>query len=351
MKFEESRKVLLITDNKRIETPIKQALNKHGLNIATSYLNLYSLSVIRKAIASTGKTAFMRTALMRFIKENGFPYAVIIDSTITTGQDTSIASDELKILKTLLISYIILSRGSEFEKLQGNYIILTRGNSFDDRYKLSTTPHKILDLLKTANEGVNRIIDTLKNDQKSFNSLFFIKLLDSESSSDEITMFMDNYINGIEVKKKLSGTDKITAFEDNDNPARVVFKINDETVFNDGEIIPVESNRDTPINDNEFYIIGPWSNKTHREVSDKLAVAIIKGLADRKRFKKEEPITINLDDRCTVDGTTAASLAQVLIKKLNDYKKITVCVSARNDEILKKAQGFSMIKNIVRRKD
>src|SRR4030042_3845582 len=103
MSFKYSKRILYISENTRITMPIKYALNKEGLEIASDYLNLHSLQSIRKAIASTGKTVFLRSELMRFIKEQGYPYAVIMDirNDLGLGDERDLANFQL--LNKLLI--------------------------------------------------------------------------------------------------------------------------------------------------------------------------------------------------------------------------------------------------------
>ncbi|HOO71666.1 MAG TPA: hypothetical protein PK926_07880 [Spirochaetota bacterium] len=349
MAREYSKKIIIISENNRITTPIKYALNNHGLEIETEYLNLHSLSVIRKALATTGKTAFIRTELMRFIKERGFPYAIVMDGEINLDTNHISVPDKIKMLKTFLISYIILSRGKEFENLQGNFLLLTRGSDFEKHYIPGKDPHQILSHIKTTNNVINSFIDEMNHNKQLFNSRFFIKLLDSETQSTDITLFVDTFLKGIQARQKRTpeGTPEQSQFNNEDRPARVVYKIDENTIFDDGTITGATSDEYKSLNVNEFYIIGSWANKTQLEVSQKIARAMLKGLADRKRFSPEEEIVFNLDGRAMTDGTTALSIAQLFIKNLTVYKKVSIVLSPKNGQILRKAQGFSMIKNMV----
>ncbi|HOW83399.1 MAG TPA: hypothetical protein PK573_12620 [Spirochaetota bacterium] len=351
-----SKKILLINENTRIVPPIKHALNKHGLEIAAEYLNLYSLGAIRKAFARTGKTAFIRAELMRFIKEQGFPGAILMDSPMSICQDRNADPDGLKLLKTFLISYIILSRGADFENLQGNFLLITRAGSPEKKLDIASNPHRILELLRTENQAINSFIDEMKMKKDLFNRLFLIRLLDAESASDMITSQVDDFLKVVSSRKKTAGTEapesapekaaEKPVMSDNDTPATIVYKIDTKTVYEDGQIVEATEVHSS-LAEKEFYIMGNWSNKTQLAVSKKIALAVLKGLADRKRFTPAEKVVFNIDDRCSIDGTTALSMAQLFITVLKDYKKIAIVATAKNGEILRKAQGFSMIKSLV----
>ena len=186
MPIETSNKVILITEIPRINTTIKLALNQVGLEIVGDYPALGSLSVMRTGIAKSGKTAFIRTELLRFIRENGFPRAIIMDCKINPASVPDTAADMLKIFKTFLIAYIILRKGEMYSGLQGNFILLTRGNAFDKETGIGGNPHCVMDMLATQNPEINTLIDELKKNTDKFNAAFSINLLDTEQSSDVI---------------------------------------------------------------------------------------------------------------------------------------------------------------------
>lgn len=181
-----SNKVIFISERTRIATPIKIALNKLGFEFATDYPALSSIPLIRKGIARTGRTAFIRTELLRFIKEKGFPRGIIMDSRIELGLDPALDAGGIKLLKTMIITYIILSKGADCRSLRGNFILLTKGDSFEKEFGLGADPHGVVKLLSTQNPEINFFIEELKGNRARFDEMFSIKLLDAELSSDAI---------------------------------------------------------------------------------------------------------------------------------------------------------------------
>lgn len=211
MTIEMSDKVILITDKPRITSPIKIALNKFSLEIVSDYPALTSTSVMSAGIAKSGKTAFIRTELLRFIRAKGVPRLVIMDSQIDLGKEAGPDPGMLKILKTFLIAYIILSKGEECRGIRGNFMLLTKGKDFEKEYGIGNNPHNALELLSSQNPEINYFIDEFKSNRELFDALFSIELIDSESSSDIITegivKFLQKTAGGAapEAEKKTSG--------------------------------------------------------------------------------------------------------------------------------------------------
>ena len=149
---------------------------------------------MRTGIAKSGKTAFIRTELLRFIKEVGFPRAIIMDSQIDLGPGSVQDSEMIKIFKTFLIAYVILRKGSEHKNLRGNFILLTKGKAFEKKFGIVSDPHSVMNLLSTQNPEINVFIDELKNDRELFDAAFSITLLDTDLSSDIITDTVEKFL-------------------------------------------------------------------------------------------------------------------------------------------------------------
>jgi len=359
-----SNKVILITEKSRITSPMKIALNKHGLEFLADYPALTSIPVMKAGIMRSGKTAFIRTEFLRFIKNNGFPRAIIMDSQIDSGAGKEQDPGMLKIFKTFMIAYVILSKGSECTNLRGNFILLTTGNAFEKEFGFGTNPHAIMEKLSTQNPEINFFIDELKDNSEKFNELFKIILLDTELSSDIITDTIDEFfVKSALIKSDVNSKSEIHSKNisnnteikpdmnepgetNNDKPARIVFRINEDSVYDDGEVITELSEEHKTLKEKEFYIIGTWSSKTELEVSKKIASVLQKGINENARFGYGDPIIFNIDDRCIIDKNTTLSMAQLFTKNLAVFKKISISASSKNGELIQKSRGFPMIKNI-----
>jgi len=359
-----SDKVILITEKSRITSPIKIALNKFNLEIVTDYPALTSTSVMSAGIAKSGKTAFIRTELLRFIKTKGFPRAIIMDSQIDLGREAGPDPGMLKIFKTFLIACVILSKGSEFKNIRGNFILLTKGNAFEKEFGIGKDPYSVMNLLSSQNPEINVFIDELKDNRELFDAIFSIELVDTELSSDVITesiaKFLQKTAKGAapsssdpgaspaetKAAKEVAPSDEDNAGGASDTPARIVYRINAESVYDDGEVLTELTDEHSALNEKEFYIIGSWNSKTELEVSKKIASVVQKGINENARFGYGDPITFNFDDRCVIDKNTTLSIAQLFTKNFAVFKKITLKASPKNSELIQKSRGFPMIRDI-----
>lgn len=363
MSIEMSEKVILITDRPRITSPIKIALNKHNLEIVTDYPALTSTSVMSAGIAKSGKTAFIRTELLRFIRAKGFPRAIIMDSQIDLGREAGPDPGMLKIFKTFLIACVILSKGTEFKNIRGNFILLTKGNDFEKEFGIGNDPYSVMNLLSSQNPEINVFIDELKEKRELFDAIFSIELVDTGLSSDIITESIVNFLqktakgaissppapDAAPAEKKtakVEASDDDNSAESDDTPARIVYRINAESVYDDGKILTELTEEHAALKEKEFYIIGSWNSKTELEVSKKIASVVQKGINENARFGYGDPITFNFDDRCIIDKNTTLSIAQLFTKNLSVFKKITLAASPKNSELIQKSRGFPMIKDI-----
>ncbi len=66
-----SQKAILVLENKRLFLTARGALNKHNIEIENGFLSLHSLPLIKKILARTGSTAFIRAELVRFARDAG----------------------------------------------------------------------------------------------------------------------------------------------------------------------------------------------------------------------------------------------------------------------------------------
>jgi hypothetical protein len=181
-----SRKAVLISENKRAFLTLRGALGKHGIEFESGYLNLHSLPMIKKIIAKTGSTAFIRNELLRYLREVGMPYMVILDYDINLGADAAPQADTRRLLRTYLVSYIILAKAQGFERLSGNFIILGPLSRMAEILALEKNPPSILKMLSTKDDKVNAIIDEIKGDEARFNRLFYIKGINTDGNAGEI---------------------------------------------------------------------------------------------------------------------------------------------------------------------
>ncbi len=344
-------KALLISENKRIAVSLRGVLGKNGIDIETGFLNLHSLPMIRKIIAKNRNTAFIRSDFSRYLREVGNPFMIIIDGEIDllTGGDTG--PDAMKLLRTFLISYVILSRGKGFEQLKGSFVILNGTQQMPAAIQMENHPQVVLGMLATKDAIVNSFINDLKNNIARYHNLFLLKTLNIELPMGEMTEKMNRIIKSIrehERRGEVPQEDRSATalMEKGDfSAAKVIYRIDDSRVFVDGDIHDLSTLDGVPadLRVREFYIIGHWTGKTLLEVSNKITGAVVRGIATHK-FELSDDIVINLDDGCVIDGATVTSIAQILVKDLSAYRNIRVHATEENRRIMENSTGFSLIR-------
>jgi hypothetical protein len=344
--LESSNKIIQISKYQDLSETLKGIITKHGMDIADDYSNLHSIDMIKKGIGQTGNTSFMRSELVRFIRETGFPFLFIMDYKIDTGVGKQLDPDGMKLLRTLLISCIILARGAGFEKLRGNFLLLAEKNDLARARQIESDPLRILKILSTSDKIVNSFINELKSNSYHFNQLFYIRAMSTESSVNDIHVVMDTMIKAIYARKHLKRLKETKASINTGDyeAAKVLYRLDDKKVYIDGEIKTVKSGSMNQLESNQFYVMGHWVNKTLIETADKVIIAVRKGLGTEKVFAGDDAIIINLTDKCIVDSTLTPSLIQILTKDLGSFSNITINITESNNAVLSQAKGYNLLK-------
>jgi len=346
MAVEQSRKILLISNNKEKSDSLKAALASNNLTVADNHALLHRIPDLRAELQNASSTTFLRTELLKFIRETGFPYFIALDFRIDSGLPADLDPDHMKILRTMLISYIILARGRGFENIKGNFLFLGGPEKDELLTSINKRPVEILNLLSTQDKVVNSFIGELKQNTTSFNRLFYIKAIEGSAPREKFEIMAESYIQALSARDQLQKTAQPARIIENGDhaPAEIVYRISDHALYRDGNILPVETREDRELLINRFYVIGYWTNKTLMEVADKLIAAIQNGLDEDIIFEKEDTIVIDLSERCILDITTTASLAQMLSKEFLEYTELRVAVSKKNDQLLAQSKGYGLLK-------
>ncbi|MFW5861057.1 MAG: hypothetical protein ACOCWZ_02305 [Spirochaetota bacterium] len=346
-----SKHIILITENNRNENALRNALATRPVEIETGNTNLYSVEDIRATIQKTRTTTFIRADLFNFIRTHGMPYFIGLDYTIDLGLGSELDPDKRKLLRTFLISCIVLSRGKGFEDIRANFLLFADPPQLEEARSLVTRPEAVLSMLRTRDEKVNRIINTLKGNTTLFNRLFYFGCVDNSLQSTGKEKVIAGFVEAIDARAKLSASiaGKIQSREKDTpgGPAQVVVKREDGRVIVDSLTGKSSKIADAgAMKPGQVYIVGDWTNVHIRSVADKIITLVKKGTDDFS-FTPEDQIVLHLGNLCTIDGTTATSLAQLLVNQLHGYD-ITLMVSPENQRILEKSNGYSMIRNYIK---
>jgi len=338
-----SNRIIVITQNKDWEAIASAIASQHQLIIEENE-KLHSLEAIIKEIENSKSTAFLRSSLHSFIREHGIPFLIIIDYPVVAETRTDAIVQ--KIFTTLLISFMIIARGSGLANIKGNFFVnITRGDAQLFKHSI-IHPEKLLAKLKTNDEKVNAIIN-LYADQKIFHTLFFVKPCTGATKEDmahELLAYIDAVKKRHELIEKIVEKQKHTSSRSKD-AATVLVKISEDKIVLDHEIMITRDSAYKKYTAGHIYVLGDWTNIHSRKVAGKVITAIKDGFADWK-LGSDDPVIIHLED-ALVDHTTAATLAQIAFSELRGFSNIRIYCNEKNYKILEAADGFGLIKKLV----
>ncbi len=338
-----SNRIIVITQNKDSKAAAAAIAAQHQLVIEENE-KLHSLDAIIKEVESSKSTAFLRSSLHTFIREHGIPFMIIIDYPVVAETRTDAIMQ--KIFNTLLISFMIIARGSGLENIKGNFFVnITKGDV--QLFKnIIIHPEKLLANVKTNDDKVNAIIN-LYTDQKVFHTLFFIKPC-TGTTKEDIAHELSAYIDAVKKRhvliEKIMEKQKYTAPRSKD-AAKVLVKLSEDKIVLDHEMIITRDSAYQKYTTGHIYVLGDWTNIHSRKVAGKVITAIKDGFADWKPGS-DDPVIIHLED-AVVDHTTAATLAQIAFNELKGFSNIKIYCNEKNYKTLEAADGFGLIKKLV----
>ncbi len=343
-----SREVLLLTDKENLMPNIVSLLTKNGLTHHSEKRSLSTYNDLIKSVQNNSNLNFIKSDLLDIIKKTGSPFVIIMNLRNETGLDND--RDRLKILKTMLLSYMLIIEAKVNSNMSCNLFILSRENEYTKLKPIMDQPEKILDIVKTKNDKINAIITGFQNDKKRFNNFFNLFISNYDATPLHIESELNTFMSMIKIKERLKGrvqTD-ITAADTGFTKEKAVsadlfFKKNGALFRNGTETDEIMDD----VAEGEIYIVGHFTSYTRLEVLEKLENFIRHGIKDIHSFKPENPLVINLKQRCIPDAAATVTLAQMLIKDLSAFKKTKIRTTLQNNNILKKSQGYSLLSKYI----
>ena len=348
----------MITAHTGIIPPVKSVIGKYGMTIHTEYESLHSIKVIKKAIAETRNTVFIRKAFNRLINDWGPPALILLDYRVDLGSDSLPDPDKRKLVRTFFISYIILSRKAEFDNLSANFIFLADTEDLPEVRKLENDPVKILDILETTNEDINNMMLSIRRDSDQFKRIFNLKVLPVERVHQELDKTVADLLRQSAGLRQVrtsnqnndvkSPTQLKSESPDSAQPAAmVIFPVDDKKAYVNNKPVNIEKNKSLMnLSSKQFYIIGRCESKNQSEVAKIIRHAIRNGF-ENITFSTGDEIVINMSNNCTIDSTTISLLVDLLTHDLAGFKNKTINVSFKNACILEKSTGYFMIKKYI----
>lgn len=340
--------IFILTEDQSLAESFKATVLMNNLTPVDDESPLGSLKKIITDYEAAGNTSFIKKDIIDYIKNRNFPFLYIMDLRIKTG--ISEDSDTLRILKTLLLTYTVLTRSEYSKDIILNLALITSPEDFHKIHSMINNPILILNILKTGDVKINRVIEEIKNSPELFNNHFTISFIENNGDNFKVQADLNLFITKIKFKDKLknkiknqqkkkeSGIDNTKT-----ESARVIYS-DGSTLYINGEVSDNKDRSDYKnIEPGELYIDGAFTGYNRLETVNRIIKIIKKGLNHDIKFSKDENIFINLDSRCRVDTTIPVTLAQLLVKDLPDYKKIKIKIDKKNNAIMKDGQGYNML--------
>ncbi len=345
-----ANKALVLTEYKQLSLLATEVLS--GINILphTENSSLSSLKELKNRLKKDGNLSFLKKDILSFIQEYGYPFITIIDMKITSELDSD--QEKLKVLKTFLLSYIIIMQSEQYKDSSCNLLILTDRKDYKSFKSTYQQPQNILSILKTNDERLNGIIQEYTVNGEKFKTNFNILITDAEQEPSLTKSELILFINMIKAKEKLK--DKIIS--DKPSPiagpkisaaeaADIVLR-SGNLFFKNGDA-PETYDESLNLSDREIYILGNFTSYTRLDVMKRLLNLLRAGFGNEFNLKKIDSLILNIPEDSIIDSTTPITLAQLLSKELQEYKNVKIKTTPLHYEMMQASQGFSMIQRNV----
>lgn len=346
---------LMITAQQEAARHIRAVLSRNDITISTEFDSLSSHRVMQKAVAETGNTIFIRKSFSRFISNSGLPNLIVMDYRLYLGPDPKSDPDRRKLLRTIIISYILLMRKGDQPDVHGTFILLAEPEDLDEAARYQQNPAGILDLVHTTNEEINAYVEVIKNDPERFNRSFRVRIVARDRVENEFETALKslnppNEVSPHNAPEPVRPGRPPSAKEDNSTPAVacVIFRTDAATGYRDNEILnPGKNTELDSMAVCQFHIVGRWEKRNLGEVTKIIQQGIRNGIGGMV-FKNDQEIVINLCSGCTIDGTVISPLFTLFTRELADFKNKRINVNLKNGTVLEQAPGYIMIKKFIR---
>jgi len=345
-----SNKAIMLTDYVKLFPLINEILNAINIEHYSENNSISSYNALKKRLNEEGNLTFLKKDILSFIQQNGYPFITIIDMKINSSLDAD--HENIKILKTLLLSYIIIMQSEQYKTISCNLLILMNKMDYTKFHEDHKQPQNILSMLNTNDDRLNTIINEYTTNNEKFKKSFNILITDAEEAQSLIKSEFILFTNMIKTKEKLKNKIAMVKPAPIARPKIEAAKAADvvlrsgKIIFKNGES-PTVYNEELNLNEKEVYILGNFTSYTRLEVIEKLLLLLKNGFENEANFKKNNNLVLNIPEKSTIDSTTPITIAQLMSKELLDYRNIKIKTTSLNYKIMQQSQGFGMIQRSV----
>lgn len=352
-------KVIILTKNKRLLKALLRSIRENNLEYETETTSLYDMDHITRMVKITRNTLFIREAYSNYIKENnGTPLCIIMDYKIDFGLSKELDPDNMKLLRTFVVSSVILTNTTSLAYNVTNITLIGSPRHLKQLELFKTDPFLLYKIVQTKNPQINQLLNQALENPEQTKHLFTMNYLLIDESNDTISA-----ANKLEViladliKKKQSllnwkkTRDQTVLISGKYEAAKLLYKISEARLFLDGKIYNIENNpKFDKYKENSIYIQGYYIHSNVNEVNTKIEKFILDDLPKLRKISIDTEINIHLNSHTIIDGGIGPALNILLSIKLKDFKNIHLITSPVNFKKIEKSPGFISLRNYIIKK-
>lgn len=341
---ESSGSIIVITEKKELLQFFQTFAGENRITISSSGNDLTSIGYIQEKTKQNNGLSWIKKDILDYIKSKGYPLMMITDMRINSGAPDD--HDRLKFLRTIILSYILITHSESFRDVICNLFILSEPSDYQKFSSEVKDPKLLLGHIKTGDSKVNQLIERLKSDAGLFNRNFNIIICNSGNDEGPIISDLSTFLNIIKSREKLrcklqKPEKALTPENSSAAPADVIFRM-DNGYYLNGEFYE-RCDYCKAVNSEEIYIIGNFTSFTRVEVIERLLKLIKYGPTRDYSFRKNPDIIVHIPEESTIDVTIPVTIAQLLSKELSDFRNLKIKTTLKNSKIMQQSKGYSMI--------
>ena len=347
-------KALLTTQDKRMESFIKQLLRRLNIEIETGFPLLTDLDAIRYDLMKNKITVNIRAEFARFIKENGFPSVILMDYQIDFGLTEKEDPDQRKLLRTFLLAFALLANAKGYETARASIIFIISKKLKSTMTHYANYPSFLLDEIRTKDARVNAIIDSFALNTEKVKAFFNLSFI-FKPDDGRYTVEMEKLekilgtvpeSSGEAAAKPEAGKPSTQMILDDLEPAHVICRASVEKVIVDGELQPVTEDQKGRYIEKNIHLEGALTQKTLAVVKSRI-LTVFDAMGKVNPLKKDEKIFINVPDSSVIDGSFASTMGTFLSSVFPEYTGISLNIGKENSEKMRNSKGYVAIKDYI----
>jgi hypothetical protein len=355
-------KSIVLLKDRRTAQYLKLFLGKRNREVDTSQPLLSDIEAVRNELYTTRNTSNLRVAFGQLIKTHGFPFLMAIDYTVDFGLKETEDPDKRKVLRTILISYIILASAKGFDNALANVVLLCSKKEFHLVEVYRKNPVILLKQLRTNDERVNALIRSHIQKGEELRRFLNLHPLVKPVDGDYHGMLenLNRFVDQVEkqVKQAHGGAGKphrearepgAPVLEMNTeelHPADVICRATLDKIVVNGEVRSITEEERERYHEKVVVLKGAITVKTVTMVNERI-LDLFRVMARFNPFRKTERIFIRVPDESVIDGSFASSVGSFLAGSLSEYSGISLDMGPENSKKLQSSGGFIAIRDFL----